>query len=157
MAAAEAEQRAPGVELLVNLARRNQSLLDRQLGLISDLEQRERQPEVLDELFQLDHLATRIRRNAESLLVLSGDEPSRLWGQPVPLPEVVRAAAAEVEDYRRVDVQVNDHLEVAGRAVADLAHLLAELIENATTFSPPSKPVARPQPPRHRRARAATW
>ena len=141
MAAAEAEQREAVSELLVNLARRNQSLLNRQLGLISDLEQRERQPDVLDELFQLDHLATRIRRNAESLLVLSGDEPSRLWGQPVPLPEVVRAAAAEVEEYRRVDVQVNDHLEVVGRAVADVAHLLAELIENATTFSPPTRPV----------------
>jgi signal transduction histidine kinase len=141
MAAAEAEQRAGVSELLVNLARRNQSLLNRQLGLISDLEQRERQPEVLDELFQLDHLATRIRRNAESLLVLSGDEPSRLWGRPVPLPEVVRAAAAEVEEYRRVDVQVNDRLEVSGRAVADVAHLLAELIENATVFSPPNRPV----------------
>jgi signal transduction histidine kinase len=141
MASAKAEQREAVSELLVNLARRNQSLLNRQLGLISDLEQRERQPDVLDELFQLDHLATRIRRNAESLLVLSGDEPSRLWGRPVPLPEVVRAAAAEVEEYRRVDVQVNDHLEVVGRAVADVAHLLAELIENATTFSPPSRPV----------------
>jgi signal transduction histidine kinase len=141
MAAAEAEQREAVSELLVNLARRNQSLLNRQLGLISVLEQRERQPDVLDDLFQLDHLATRIRRNAESLLVLSGDEPSRLWGRPVPLPEVVRAAAAEVEEYRRVDVQVNDHLEVVGRAVADVAHLLAELIENATTFSPPSRPV----------------
>ncbi len=141
MAAVEAEQREAVSELLVNLARRNQSLLNRQLSLISDLEQRERQPEVLDELFQLDHLATRIRRNAESLLVLSGDEPSRLWGGPVPLPEVVRAAAAECEEYRRVDVQVNDHLEVLGRAVADVAHLLAELIENATTFSPPTRPV----------------
>jgi len=141
MATAEAEQREAVSELLVNLARRNQSLLNRQLGLISDLEQRERQPDVLEELFQLDHLATRIRRNAESLLVLSGDEPSRLWGRSVPLPEVVRAAAAEVEEYRRVDVQVNDHLEVVGRAVADVAHLLAELIENATTFSPPTRPV----------------
>jgi signal transduction histidine kinase len=141
MAAAEADQREAVSELLVNLARRNQSLLHRQLGLISDLEQRERQPDVLDDLFQLDHLATRIRRNAESLLVLSGDEPSRRWGQPVPLPEVVRAAAAEVEEYRRVDVQVNDHLEVVGRAVADVAHLMAELIENATAFSPPSRPV----------------
>jgi signal transduction histidine kinase len=141
MAAAKADQREAVSELLVNLARRNQSLLNRQLGLISDLEQRERQADVLDDLFQLDHLATRIRRNAESLLVLSGDEPSRRWGRPVPLPEVVRAAAAEVEEYRRVDVQVNDHLEVVGRAVADVAHLLAELIENATTFSPPSRPV----------------
>jgi signal transduction histidine kinase len=141
MATAQADQRTAVSELLVNLARRNQSLLNRQLGLISDLEQRERQPAVLDDLFQLDHLATRIRRNAESLLVLSGDDAPRRWGKPVPLSEVVRAAAAEVEDYRRVDVLVNDHLEVTGRAVADLAHLLAELIENATTFSPPSSQV----------------
>jgi signal transduction histidine kinase len=138
---AEASQRQSVSELFVNLARRNQSLLDRQLELISDLEQKERRPDSLSELFKLDHLATRIRRNAESLLVLSGDDPPRRWGRPVPLGDVVRAAAAEVEDYRRVEVMVNDHLEVAGRAVADLAHLLAELIENATTFSPPGSEV----------------
>ncbi|HLM65151.1 MAG TPA: ATP-binding protein [Acidimicrobiales bacterium] len=137
----EAAQRQSVSELFVNLARRNQSLLDRQLGLIAELEQRERRPDSLSELFQLDHLATRIRRNAESLLVLSGDDPPRRWGSPVPLGEVVRAAAAEVEDYGRVEVQVNDHLEVAGHVVADLAHLLAELIENATTFSPPTSEV----------------
>ena len=96
---------------------------------------------MLEDLFRLDHLATRIRRNAESLLVLSGDDPPRRWGNPVPLADVVRAAAAEVEDYRRVEVLVNDHIDVAGRAVADLAHLLAELIENATTFSPPTSEV----------------
>ena len=137
----EATQRQSVSELFVNLARRNQSLLDRQLSLIGDLEQRERTPEALSELFQLDHLATRIRRNAESLLVLSGDDPPRRWGRPVALGEVVRAAAAEVEDYGRVEVLVNEHLEVAGRAVADLAHLLAELIENATNFSPPNAEV----------------
>jgi signal transduction histidine kinase len=141
IAAAEAQQRAAVSELLINLARRNQSLLNRQLQVITDLEVRERQPEVLHELFQLDHLATRIRRNAESLLVLSGDDSPRRWGSPVPLSDVVRAAAAEVEDYRRVEVLVNDHIDVAGRAVADLAHLLAELIENATTFSPPTSDV----------------
>ncbi|HEY8525776.1 MAG TPA: ATP-binding protein [Acidimicrobiales bacterium] len=137
----EAAQRQSVSELFVNLARRNQSLLDRQLALIGDLEQRERSPEALAELFRLDHLATRIRRNAESLLVLSGDDPPRRWGHPVPLGEVVRAAAAEVEDYARVEVLVDEHLEVAGRAVADLAHLLAELIENATSFSRPSSEV----------------
>jgi signal transduction histidine kinase len=137
----EATQRRSVSELFVNLARRNQSLLNRQLGLIAELEQRERQPEALAELFQLDHLATRIRRNAESLIVLSGAEPPRRWGQPVPLGEVVRAAAAEIEDYDRVEVLVNDHLEVTGRAVADLAHLLAELIENAAVFSPPASEV----------------
>jgi signal transduction histidine kinase len=140
-ARAEANQRQSVSELFVNLARRNQSLLDRQLSLIGDLEQRERTPEALSELFQLDHLATRIRRNAESLLVLSGDDPPRRWGRPVALGEVVRAAAAEVEEYGRVEVLVNEHLEVAGRAVADLAHLLAELIENATNFSPPNADV----------------
>jgi signal transduction histidine kinase len=138
---AEAAQRQSISELFVNLARRNQSLLDRQLALISELEQNENKPEALSDLFQLDHLATRIRRNAESLLVLSGDEPPRLWGRPVPLSEVVRAAAAEVEDYPRVEVLVSDYLEVSGRVVADLSHLLAELIENATMFSPPSSGV----------------
>jgi signal transduction histidine kinase len=138
---AQAAQRQSISDLFVNLARRNQSLLDRQLGLISELEQQENKPEALSDLFQLDHLATRIRRNAESLLVLSGDEPPRLWGRPVPLSEVVRAAAAEVEDYPRVEVLVSDYLEVSGRVVADLSHLLAELIENATMFSPPNSGV----------------
>jgi signal transduction histidine kinase len=138
---AQAAQRQSISDLFVNLARRNQSLLDRQLALISELEQGENKPEALSDLFQLDHLATRIRRNAESLLVLSGDEPPRLWGRPVPLSEVVRAAAAEVEDYPRVEVLVSDYLEVSGRVVADLSHLLAELIENATMFSPPSSGV----------------
>jgi signal transduction histidine kinase len=138
---AQAAQRQSISDLFVNLARRNQSLLDRQLALISELEQQENKPESLSDLFQLDHLATRIRRNAESLLVLSGDEPPRLWGRPVPLSEVVRAAAAEVEDYPRVEVLVSDYLEVSGRVVADLSHLLAELIENATMFSPPNSGV----------------
>jgi signal transduction histidine kinase len=137
----EAAQRQSVSELFVNLARRNQSLLDRQLQLIAALEQHEQKPENLADLFRLDHLATRIRRNAESLLVLSGDEPPRLWGRPVPLSEVVRAGAAEVEDYRRVEVLVSDYLEVTGRVVADLAHLFAELIENATVFSPPTSAV----------------
>ncbi len=138
---AQVAQRQSISDLFVNLARRNQSLLDRQLALISELEQQENKPEALSDLFQLDHLATRIRRNAESLLVLSGDEPPRLWGRPVPLSEVVRAAAAEVEDYPRVEVLVSDYLEVSGRVVADLSHLLAELIENATMFSPPTSGV----------------
>ena len=138
---AQAAQRQSISDLFVNLARRNQSLLDRQLALISELEQGENKPEALSDLFQLDHLATRIRRNAESLLVLSGDEPPRLWGRSVPLSEVVRAAAAEVEDYPRVEVLVSDYLEVSGRVVADLSHLLAELIENATMFSPPNSGV----------------
>jgi signal transduction histidine kinase len=137
----EADQRLAVSELFVNLARRNQSLLDRQLELIGDLEHHEPRPDALDDLFQLDHLATRIRRNAESLLVLSGDDPPRRWGRPVPLSDVARAAAAEVEDYQRIEVLVNEHVDVAGHAVADLAHLLAELVENATVFSPPQSSV----------------
>jgi signal transduction histidine kinase len=138
---AEAARRKAVSDLLINLARRNQSLVDRQLNLIADLEQRKRVPAELSELFQLDHLATRMRRNAESLLVLSGDEPLRRWGHPVPLTEIVRAAAAEIEDYDRVEVLVNEDLEVASQAVTDLVHLLAELLENATAFSPPTSKV----------------
>jgi signal transduction histidine kinase len=141
VAAAEAERREAVSELLVNLARRNQSLVNRQLQVINDLQQHEPQPDVTRALVGLDQLATRIRRNAESLLVLSGDEPSRRWGDPLPLSDVVRAAATEVEDGGRVAVLVDDHVAVAGRAVADLAHLLAELIENATTYSPPGSEV----------------
>jgi signal transduction histidine kinase len=141
LATSDAQQRQSTSELLVNLARRNQSLLNRQLEIINDLELRDHDPAVLDELAQLDHLATRIRRNAESLLVLAGDEPSRRWGTPVPLARVVRSAVGEVEDHERIEVVVNNHIEIAGRAVADLAHLLTELIENATTFSPPGSTV----------------
>ncbi len=137
----QSARRASVSELFVNLARRNQSLLDRQLALIDDLEQGERDPDALAELFKLDHLATRIRRNAESLLVLSGEEPSRRWGAPVALAEVARAAVAEVEDYNRAVIAIDEGVAVSGRAVADLAHLLAELVENATTFSPPTMNV----------------
>jgi signal transduction histidine kinase len=128
-------------QLLVNLARRNQNLLYRQLDLLSQLEENERDPDALADLFRLDHLATRIRRNAESLLVLSGEEPTRTWGNPVPLTDVVRAAIAETEDLDRVDFAVDESLAVSGRAVADLTHLLAELIENAVRSSPPAMRV----------------
>lgn len=141
LAEEQSARRASVSELFVNLARRNQSLLDRQLALIDDLEQAERDPDALAELFKLDHLATRIRRNAESLLVLSGEEPARRWGAPVALAEVARAAVAEVEDFNRAVITVDEGVAVSGRAVADLAHLLAELVENATTFSPPTLPV----------------
>jgi signal transduction histidine kinase len=128
-------------ELFVNLARRNQSLLDRQISHIVAMEERTSDPDALADLFRLDHLATRIRRNAESLLVLSGEEPSRRWGRPVPLPDVVRAAVAEVEDFRRCDLVIDEGVAVAGRAVADLAHLLAELVENGLQFSSPASRV----------------
>lgn len=140
-AEASGDRRRTQGELLVSLARRNQSLIQRQLELIDDLEQGEHDPDVLDGLFRLDHLATRMRRNAESLLVLSGNEPGRRHGDPTPVSEVVRGAVAEIEDFRRVDVVTAEDPHVLGRAVADMAHLLAELIENATAFSPPDTRV----------------
>jgi hypothetical protein len=138
---AQLEQRGTVSELFVHLARRNQSLLDRQIGLLVDLEQVERDPDALAELFKLDHLATRMRRNAESLLVLAGEETPRRWGRPVALADVVRAAVAEVEHFTRASIIIDEHLELSGRAVADVAHLLAELVENALTFSPPDTRV----------------
>ena len=128
-------------DLLVNLARRNQNLIYRQLELLNRLEDHERDADQLSHLFQLDHLATRIRRNAESLLVLSGEEPARKWGGSVLLVDVVRAAIAEIEELDRVDFSVDEALQVSGRAVADATHLLAELIENAVHFSPPGLSV----------------
>jgi signal transduction histidine kinase len=129
-------------DLFVNLARRNQSLLERQLELLDELERNEHDPTALDSLFKLDHMATRMRRNAESLLVLSGAEQPRQWQQPIALVDVVRAAAAEIADFPRVELLgLDQDLAVSGRAVADLAHLLAELLENATSFSPPDAAV----------------
>jgi hypothetical protein len=128
-------------DMFLNLARRSQTLIDRQLELIDDLERTEADPDALENLFKLDHLATRMRRNAEDLIVLSGAEPARRWSQPVPLVEVVRAALAEVEDYNRVELLPIDDIGVAGQAVSDVVHLLAELIENATSFSPPGTKV----------------
>jgi len=138
---AEIQRRRFASELLVNLARRNQSLLYRQLEIIGQLEHAERDPDALAGLFRLDHLATRIRRNAENLLVLSGEEPPRVWGKPVPLTDVVRAAIAETEDLSRVTFVVDERLAVLGHAVIDLTHLLAELIENAVRSSPPESQV----------------
>jgi signal transduction histidine kinase len=128
-------------ELLVNLARRNQSMLYRQLDIINELEHKERDPDALGELFRLDHLATRIRRNAESLLVLSGEEAPRIWREPVALVDVVRAAIAETEHLDRVSFSVDEQLAVVGHCVADLTHVLAELTENAVRFSPPEATV----------------
>ena len=128
-------------EMLVNLARRNQSMLYRQLDIINQLEEKERDPDTLSDLFTLDHLATRVRRNAESLLVLAGEQPPRTWSAPVPLRDVVRAAIAETEDLDRVVFAVDDRIAVSGGAVADLTHLLAELTENAVRFSPPDTAV----------------
>jgi signal transduction histidine kinase len=125
----------------VNLGRRNQNLLGRQLDFITELESNETSPETLSNLFRLDHLATRMRRNAESLLVLAGVEPPRKWVAPVRLTDAIRAALGEVEDYQRVTVRGVEPATIVGAAAADLAHLLAELIENALVFSPPDQIV----------------
>jgi hypothetical protein len=125
----------------VNLGRRNQNLLNRQLEVITDLEREETDPDALDGLFRLDHLATRMRRNAESLLVLAGVDPPRQWTAPVAVSDIVRAALGEVEDYQRVVVGHLEPVTVVGSAAADIAHVVAELVENALMFSPPEVPV----------------
>lgn len=125
----------------VNLGRRNQTLLGRQLDFITELERHETDPAALANLFRLDHLATRMRRNAESLLVLAGIEPPRKWTQPVRMNDVIRAALGEVEDYERALVRNVEPVTITGSVAADVAHLLAELIENALTFSPPNQSV----------------
>lgn len=128
-------------DIFVNLARRNQSLLDRQIEFIDVLETAERDPDQLENLFRLDHLATRMRRNAESLLVMAGADPPRRRGAPVPVADVVRVAIGEVEDYQRVHLLALDDVTVATNVATDLAHLLSELMENATTASPPHTSV----------------
>ncbi len=127
--------------IFTNLSRRNQSLIEGQLTLITDLENNEADPDQLENLFRLDHLATRMRRNGENLLVLAGEEPGRRWDQPVPLVDVLRAASSEVEQYERIELSGVPDAEIHGRAVTDLVHLLAELLENATTFSSPQTKV----------------
>jgi signal transduction histidine kinase len=127
--------------IFTNLSRRNQSLIEGQLTLITDLENNEADPDQLENLFKLDHLATRMRRNGENLLVLAGEEPGRRWDQPVPLVDVLRAASSEVEQYERIELSGVPEAEIHGRAVTDLVHLLAELLENATTFSSPQTKV----------------
>src|SRR5579863_10086729 len=135
-ATAEASLRSGFRKILVSLGKRNQSLLHRQLRIIDTLEQQASSPAALAELFTLDHLTTRMRRHAESLTILSGITPGRSWAGPVPVIDVMRAAAAEVEDYTRVTVVSDSDEAVNASAVTDLIHLLAELIENATLFSP---------------------
>jgi signal transduction histidine kinase len=120
-----------------NLARRSQSLLQRQLTVLDGMERRATDPDVLEDLFKMDHLTTRMRRHAEGLIILSGSAPGRSWSAPVRLIDVMRGAIAEVEDYARVTVATQSKAAVAGSAVTDVIHLLAELIENATTLSPP--------------------
>ena len=128
-------------DLVINLARRNQSLLDRQIEFIDKLEASEEDPDRLEELFGLDHLATRMRRNAESLLVLAGAEPSRRRGGPVAVADILRVAMSEIEDYRHVHLVKIDDGQIGAQPAVDLAHLLSEIMENATQFSPPDSPV----------------
>ncbi|MDG4860396.1 nitrate- and nitrite sensing domain-containing protein, partial [Streptomyces sp. T-3] len=128
-------------EVFVNLARRSQVLLHKQLTLLDTMERRTEDTEELADLFRLDHLTTRMRRHAEGLVILSGASPSRQWRKPVQLMDVVRAAVAEVEDYERIEVRRLPRIAVTGPAVADLTHLAAELLENATVFSPPHTAV----------------
>ncbi|MFD3653159.1 nitrate- and nitrite sensing domain-containing protein [Streptomyces sp. NPDC058620] len=141
LAAEQAMLRGNVNAIFTNLSRRNQSLIEGQLTLITDLENNEADPDQLESLFRLDHLATRMRRNGENLLVLAGEEPGRRWNQPVPLVDVLRAASSEVESYERIELTGVPESEIHGQAVTDLVHLLAELLENATTFSSPQTKV----------------
>ncbi len=141
LAANEAALRGNVNAMFVNLSRRSQSLVERQIRLIDDLEQGEQDSERLANLFQMDHLATRMRRNSENLLVLAGHEMSRGWNQPVALVDVLRAAVSEIEQYERVSMNVQPGIAVRGQAVNDAVHLVAELVENATSFSSAETPV----------------
>ena len=141
LAAEQALLRGNVNAIFTNLSQRNQGLIQRQLTLITELENNEADPDQLENLFRMDHLATRMRRNGENLLVLAGEEPGRQWNQPVPLVDVLRAAASEVEAYDRIELVGIPETDIHGSAVSDLVHLLAELLENATSFSSPQTKV----------------
>jgi signal transduction histidine kinase len=141
LAANEAALRGNVNAMFVNLSRRSQSLVERQIRVITSLEQSEQDSERLGSLFQVDHLATRMRRNSENLLVLAGQELSRRWGQPVALMDVIRAAVSEIEQYERVTLNVEPGFWIRRDAVRDVVHLVAELVENATSFSADETPV----------------
>ncbi|MGV9616308.1 sensor histidine kinase [Nocardia xishanensis] len=140
-AVAEAKTRAGVAAVFLNIAHRNQVMVHRQLALLDKAERQEEDPDRLDVLFQLDHLATRARRNAENLVILGGEQPGRRWRNPVPLVEVVRSAVAESLDYTRIQIGKLPDVRVSGAAVADVMHLIAELTDNATAFSPPESRV----------------
>ncbi|MGP3926184.1 nitrate- and nitrite sensing domain-containing protein [Streptomyces sp. 8N616] len=141
LAAEQALLRGNVNAIFTNLSTRNQGLIEGQLTLITELENNEADPDQLESLFKLDHLATRMRRNGENLLILAGEEPGRRWNQPIPLIDVLRAATSEVEAYERIELTGVPETEIHGTAVTDLVHLLAELLENATTFSSPQTKV----------------
>ncbi len=142
LAAGQAKLRRQNVaRTFVSLGRRNQNLLNRQLEFITELEQQEQDADLLESLFRLDHLATRMRRNAENLLVLAGEQTPRRWGRPIAIRDVLRAAASEIADYPRVRLGDIDAATVSGGLATDLSHLIAELLENAGSFSPPNTPI----------------
>ncbi|NUP27034.1 MAG: sensor histidine kinase, partial [Nocardia sp.] len=140
-AVAEAKTRAGFRTVFLNIAHRNQLAVHRQLALLDRAERREENADQLELLFELDHLATRARRHAENLIVLGGEQPGRRWRKPVPLWDLIRGAGAESQDYTRIHTGQIPDLSIAGAATADLIHLLAELMENATAFSPPEAHV----------------
>jgi hypothetical protein len=140
-AVGQARLRASISAIFRNLARRSQLLLHRQLALLDALELQASEPEELESLFQIDHLTTRMRRHAEGLVVLAGDRPGRGWTQPVPMVDVLRGAVAEVVDYARIRLVIARREMLEGRAVADVIHVIAELADNATIYSPPNTPV----------------
>ncbi|WP_162794632.1 nitrate- and nitrite sensing domain-containing protein [Nonomuraea lactucae] len=140
-AVGQADLRRGVGQVFVNLARRKQGLLHRQLALLDRMQRRTHDPDRLEELFRLDHLTTRMRRHAESLIILSGSAPGRAWRKPVPVVDIVRAAVAEVEDYTRIAVEAMPASAIDGGVAADLTHLVAELVENATIYSPPDTGV----------------
>ncbi|MGH3272385.1 MAG: nitrate- and nitrite sensing domain-containing protein, partial [Trebonia sp.] len=127
--------------MFISLSRRSVPLIDRLTRMIDELEQNEDDPDRLSSLFAMDHLVTRMRRNSENLLVLAGEEPVRKWSEPVPLADVARAATSEIEQYGRIVLNIQPGIVVSGQAAADVVHLLAEVIENATMFSPRDTPV----------------
>ena len=141
LAGNEAMLRSSFNAMFVNLSRRSQSLIERLVRMIDSLEQNEDDPDRLSNLFSMDHLVTRMRRNSENLLLLAGHETARKWSEPVPLADVARAAISEIEQYSRVTLKIQPGVAVAGQAVSDVVHLLAEIIENATMFSPKDTPV----------------
>jgi len=140
-AVGQAELRKAVNGVFQNLARRNQSLLHRQLAMLDTLERKASDPDDLADLFAIDHLTTRMRRHAEGLIILSGATPGRGWRHPVGILDVLRGSIGEIEDYARVEVVSTAEEGIVGAAVADVVHLLAELLENAVTFSPPNTTV----------------
>jgi signal transduction histidine kinase len=128
--------------MFVNLSRRSQTLIERLARMIDNLEQNEDDPDRLGSLFSMDHLVTRMRRNSENLLLLAGHENPRKWSDAVPIADIARAATSEIEQYNRVTLNIPPGVSVTGQAVSDVVHLLAELVENATIFSPKDTQVS---------------